>query len=87
MTTARSFYPGLVFAMYHLVAMHPERFAALVKLTRLHPGSLTQLAAHDVLVLGHRTKDAAERHGITPSAVSDCLTRIRRVAELVRIAA
>ena len=64
-----------------------ERFAVLCKLTRLHRGSMTRLAAHDVLVLGHRTKDAAESHGITPAAVSDCVHRIRRVAELVRVAA
>ena len=66
--------------------MTAEQFAALCNLTRLHRGSITQRAAHDVLVLGHRTKDAAERHGISVSAVSDCVTRIRRVAELVKLA-
>lgn len=67
--------------------MTPERFAALCKLTRLHRGSFTRLAAHDVMVLGHRTKDAAARHGISPAAVSDCLTRLRMVEALVRLAA
>lgn len=62
------------------------QFQAIATLLRLreHP---SKRAAEMVLIHGNRHCDAAKAMGITPSAVSNCLRRIRAGMELARVAA
>jgi len=68
------------------VSINNTQFDALVKLTRLTPGSAMSEAARSVLIDGLTPSEAGRKHNTHRSNVSASVKSIRRIIPLVYIA-
>jgi len=62
--------------------MTPERFAAITRLIRMRRGR-SQEAARLVLIDGLRPIDAARKTRLSPQAVCNAVTRVRRADTII----